>query len=262
MDKSSVYAIVVVLILIFLYFLIIYGYTPDQFIAYGLDQPIDIEYYDFTPKSFTKSVCFIAGVHGNEPAGSAELRELLESGYFRYWADDGNIKIRVIPAVNKWGLRNNTRYQPNVAYPDINRNFHEEGLEPVSKSIINLVADYDVVVDFHEGWGFHRINSASVGSSISPGNSDLSIKIAEQAVKEINKIIDDPYKKFIVLYNRSCEIPRTLSCHRKTKRMHYLLVETSGQNNIQRLEVRKEQVFSVVEETLKMLTGKNIWLMR
>jgi hypothetical protein len=253
-NKNVIIAMLIILLILIVFTQLSYGFTPDKFIN-GHFQPDKIEYYDYVCGSRNPfySVCFIAGVHGNEPAGSETLKDLISSGYFEKFCKQYRVKIRVIPTANKWGLLHNTRYKPNLMYPDINRNFLGEGLEPTSQQIVNLVKDFDIVVDFHEGWGFHLINPSSVGSTVSPGDTETSMLISKKAVDRINSSIRNPDKKFVVLQKRSSEIPKTLSCFRENQQKHYLLVETSGQNNLQPMNVRKQQVFVVVDETLKYI---------
>lgn len=243
MNSSFVISIIILLIIIF----IMYRVKVEKFVTQE-----KIEYYDFG-KNKNGSVCFVAGVHGNEPAGSEMLKDLLKTDYFNKCAQKYGLMIRVIPTVNSWGLQNGVRYQPNFLYPDVNRNFFGEGLEPTSQQVIDLTNNMDTVVDFHEGWGFHRMNSNSLGSTISPGDTPLSVKISEMAVNRINQSILDPWKKFVSLQKHSCEIPKTLSCFRECQRKNYLLVETSGQNDIQPIELRKKQVFDIVDEALKII---------
>lgn len=221
-----------------------------------------IKYYDYGPAlknkikktKEIKSICFIAGVHGNEPAASIELISLIKNNYFNHFKNNG-LSIRVIPCVNVWGLKNNTRYQPNMLYPDINRNFSENGLEASSIEIIRLTKNFDIVIDFHEGWGFHLINSKSIGSTISPSNN-FPIELSSLITENINKNINDLSKKFIILKNYSCSISKTLACHREKNNKHYLLVETTGQNNIQKLSLRRHQIFTVINETLNYISKK------
>lgn len=213
-----------------------------------------IIFYDYG--DFEKSkikICFIAGAHGNEPAGVYSLMTLIKNGYFKKYNDQNNLHIRVIPVTNIWGINHNTRYQFNLLNPDINRNFNVstmKGNDIVSQNVIDLIKDYDIIVDFHEGWGFHLINNESVGSTISPGNTSLSIELANKSISKINENINDPYKKFITLINKSCTIKGTLSCFCKMCNRHYLLVETSGQNNIQKMSVRQNQIVTVIDTVL------------
>lgn len=200
-------------------------------------------------------ICIIAGVHGNEPAGTVCLKNLISNGYFTDVAKKKRFYIRVIPCVNEYGYKNNIRYQSNMIFPDINRNFKGEGDETTSKTLLELIKDFDLVIDFHEGWGFHLINNKSIGSTLSP-SSKFTNYIAEECITELNKNITDIDKKFIVLNNRSCEIPTTLACNRKKSNKDYLLVETSGQNNIQPMHIRTEQIKTIIDTTLTICHNK------
>jgi hypothetical protein len=217
-----------IIILIF-FIIIIYFYFFNK-----------IKYYDFNTNSKIK-ICFIAGVHGNEPAGSITLNELIKEKYF----ENKNIFIRIIPIVNKFGYNFNIRYQNNPFYPDINRNFSENGpVEKNSKELYNLTKDMDIVIDFHEGWGFYKINPESVGSTITvtPKLKYLGQKI----INNINKNIVNLDYKFI-LRNDICEINTTLGCYLNNKNKNYILVETTGQNNIQPLYLRKNQIKNIIQ---------------
>ena len=248
----SIAIIVALFFLLILLFIKIYGHSFSELFSQD-----EFEYYDYGNLNAQIKVGFIASVHGNEPSGHVGLTELMSTGYFKEFVlKNPNIFIRVIPEPNKWGLKYKIRYQPNIMYPDINRNFvGENGLEPVSQRIIQLTKDLDILVDFHEGWGYHLINKASIGSTISPGNTKISNDIAVNAVNAINNTITDPKKKFVILRKHSCVIPKTLSCSRESKRKNYILVETSGQNDIQPINIRSYQVKIVVMETLKYVVG-------
>lgn len=244
--------IIIISIIVILILILVFYSKIDSF---QNNKKGDIEYYDFLPKNnnINKSILIISGVHGNEPAGSVILHKLINNGYFYNKAQQNNIYIRVIPSVNKWGLSHNLRFQPNIFFPDINRNFKGYGLDKTSKTIIQLIKDFDVILDFHEGWGFHQISPESVGSTISPGNTKLSVYLAEKSIHRLNQKINEPLKKFMVLYNRSCVIPQTLACHCKKQNVHYLLIETSGQNNVQPLEIRTDQIHDIIDECLNRL---------
>ena len=92
-----------------------------------------IKYYDYG-NTKNKKLCIVAGVHGNEPAASILLNNMIKNNYFL----SSNIFIRIIPVANEYGIKNNTRYQNNILHPDINRNFIENGLDTSSKQLIEL----------------------------------------------------------------------------------------------------------------------------
>jgi predicted deacylase len=148
-------------------------------IIYILSFNRKVKYYNFGNHDSKTKICLIGGVHGNERAGPIILQELVKNKYFDSINKD--VFIRVIPCVNEFGFRFNTRYQNNIIHPDINRNYLNNGLDKVSKQIIELTRDIDLVVDFHEGWGFHRFQPNSLGSTltISKNISDLGKKIID-----------------------------------------------------------------------------------
>ena len=204
----------------------------------------NIKYYDFGNIDSKYKICIIAGTHGNEPAGSITLLELLKNNYFT----NNNIFIRVIPIVNNFGYKFGIRYQNNIFHPDINRNFVNDGLCNVSKQLIKLIRDFDLIIDVHEGWGFHLINNSSIGSTLTA--TQKSFNLAENIINEINKTIIKNEYKFILRRN-VCDIKTTLGCFIKNIGKEYILVETTGQNNIQPLNLRKKQVKIVIDNILK-----------
>jgi hypothetical protein len=202
------------------------------------DQPI--KYYDFGNKNSNIKICLIGGTHGNERASVIYLNYLINKKYFESIKKD--IYIRVIPCVNKFGFLFNLRYRFHLFNPDINRNYINNGLDNISKQIISLTKDMDLIVDFHEGWGFHKINPSSLGSTITVTNSitDLGQKI----LSNINSTIKNEKYKFEILYD-VCDIKSSLLCYHSNKK--FILVETSGQNNIQPLVIRTKQIQIILD---------------
>lgn len=239
-----VYVIIFVLLIILIN-KIFFGYYGYEYLSNN-----DIKYWDFNYGSGLK-IGFMGSVHGNEPAGCVGLGYLINSGYFNKIAREKKIFIRVIPCINEWGIKRNSRYQPDFLYPDINRNFIGEGLEPVSQKVINLVKDLDWLIDIHEGYSYHLIDPKSVGSTLSPG--PMVGNIAELMVQEVNKTIPDPNKKFVVLNDNNCKIPKTMACYRKSSGKKYILIEISGQNDIQPIGIRKNQVIILVQKFLEII---------
>jgi hypothetical protein len=197
----------------------------------------------------------LAGMHGNEPAACYELKKLIDSGWF------SQIKrgsVRIIPIANPNGLRFNMR---NNFLLDMNRQFHENG--PMTKDAAQILYFFkpcDVVIDFHEGWGFHQISPESLGSTIMP-NSSYSQSIANQLVHDLNQhplmldlIAENNKKAWVALEpKRSCEITTTLSCYYQQRDKNHILVETTGQNNIQSLNIRQTQVRVIVTSLLQQM---------
>lgn len=200
-------------------------------------------HYDFGYKNANLKICFIAGVHGNEPAAALLLQELIKKKYFK----NSNVFIRVIPVVNRFGLNTNFRFQNNIFYPDINRNFrNDKGIDKTSKKLIELTKDMDIIIDFHEGWGFHKINEESIGSTVITGN--LS-QLAEEIKDNLNYTISNKNLKFSFL-KKPCRIQNSFGCYNYKKNKRYILIETSGQDDIQKLSLRQEQVKIVIDTVL------------
>ncbi len=197
----------------------------------------------------------LAGMHGNEPAACYELRNLIDSGWF------SNIKrgsVRIIPVANPNGLRFNMR---NNFLLDMNRQFHEDGpITKDAKHILEFFKECDVVIDFHEGWGFHQISPDSLGSTIMP-NSSIAKSITRQIIHDLNQhplmldiIAKNDKKAWVSLEPlRSCEIPTTLSCYYRSINKHHILVETTGQNDIQPLDIRQTQVRIILTSLLQKM---------
>ncbi len=89
-----------------------------------------------------------AGIHGNEPAGVAFVRELIGR------LADGSTPLAdydldIIPVVNPWGWSHDIRF--NMAGIDINRDFSSHHSQE-ARIIINFFKDrrYDLVMDLHE----------------------------------------------------------------------------------------------------------------
>jgi predicted deacylase len=225
--------LIILLILIVLYLL---------WRRYPSKECTNIKVYKYNEgKPFT--VAFLGGVHGNEPAGAVGLNKLILTGYFEKMAKSKNITIIVIPEANPCGLKSNTRFQPDIIRPDINRNFgKEEGDGIIAQTIVNTFKDADLIVDIHEGWSWHKINNESVGSTVIPTKTLLAQKIGSEIVNNLNKTITDPKKQFELLDRSPCDIKTTLRCAMSKKQKDYILIEISGQNDIQPIELRSNQV--------------------
>ena len=202
-----------------------------------------VSYKDFGDPSHRK-ICFIAGVHGNEPAASLLLYDLLKTDYFQRVSSEKRLFIRVLPGVNEFGLALRIRYQNSFLHPDINRTFVGDGLDHIAKEIIQLTKDMDLIIDFHEGWGFHLIQPKSLGSTLTLTEGSRSL--GELIITNLNKTISNEKHKFVIL-DRICEIEEALSCYSNRHGKQYILVETSGQNDIQSIEVRQKQIKTIID---------------
>lgn len=210
------------------------------------------------------SLLIISGVHGNERAGPYLLNKLIKSNYFEQIIKNAHLKkiikkIYVIPIVNKFGYKYNLRYQNDLFYPDINRNFYKSKdgpRDPIAKFIDNYIKKSDIIIDFHEAYDFHLINNRSIGSTIKTNNqSSLIFNI----LSNLNSLIHDPNKKFSLLTNSSCDIECTLGCYvyKYYPNKIYILIETTGQNEIQPIYIREKQIMIVLDTIFNFDFSKN-----
>jgi hypothetical protein len=213
-----------------------------------------VAYKDFGDPSHRK-ICFIAGVHGNEPAASLLLHDMLKTDFFERISSNNKLFIRVLPGVNEFGLALRIRYQNSFRHPDINRNFVGEGLDHISKEIIKLTKDMDLIVDFHEGWGFHLLQPKSLGSTLTL--TEGARPLGQLIINNLNKTIANEKHKFVIV-ERMCDIEEALSCYSNRHGKEYILVETSGQNNIQSVDVRQSQIKTIIDTCLNNLKISNI----
>lgn len=210
------------------------------------------------------TIGLIGGVHGDEPAGAVALQDLVNSGWFATMSAKTGLGFTIIPRANEHGLRNGTRRtQIFGVKQDLNRAFHmnERGVDirgPLARQIIKALANTDIVLDFHEGWGFHKIQPKSLGSTLSPTAvpGGVAEKLARSAVEHINDDIEDSEKQFTYLPNMSCDIAGLLSCYMERIGKDYILMETSGQKNIQPLDVRKQQIQKTIAYIVMILNNR------
>ena len=211
-------------------------------------------------------IVIMAGTHGNEPTGTHAIYDLIEA------LNTNKIKLKkgkliLIPEVNYCALKVGIRFIPfigdiNRKYPhDINKLYNNKLYNkcPIIDKVTNLIKDAHFVLDFHDGWGFHRINNNSMGSTISPTDTKLSYEIANLFKTKINDTISDKKKHFNIFtndtqllsneyYSKENNIKGSLRYYMNVTKQNYILIETSGQNNIQPLEIRKKQCNMFINE--------------
>jgi predicted deacylase len=206
---------------------------------WAIDITIDtIDSYEPGP-----TILMVGGTHGNEPAGKDALNRLLQS----------NIKLKrgnliIIPEANKSGGFLKSRWLlHNWIHPDLNRNYTDQGKEDISKKIIDHVHNSDLIVDFHEAWGYRNKNKDSMGSTLSY-TTDQSKLLANEIIDRLNQTIDEDYKKFTV--NEEIDELLTLRNYAGRYRKDYILMETTGQNNVQNIETRVNQNMMMINHIL------------
>jgi hypothetical protein len=191
--------------------------------------------------SNSPNTLIIASTHGNEPAGYHAIEQ-----YIKMNPNINKGNITFIPAINSCGLLFCTRNNPLGDY-DINRNYPNKTF--LNSHITKFIDQADWVFDLHEGWSFNKLDSSSIGSGVYPGNTQPAIKLCENIVNHINKDITVDYKKFVTK-----NIPNIKGSLRNyCKNKNYILVETSGINDIQPLELRIEQQLKILKYIINYL---------
>ena len=220
----------------------------------GFCESIDIHVFG----SGKPYVVILGGVHGNEPSGCVALSHIINQ------LNDRSMKLVkgtlvIIPCANKCGIWWDSRYVPfRIMNRDLNRNFPSKPFGPskciLSEKIIGYVNGADWIFDIHEGWGYHSMDKNSMGSTIVPVKStvDLSNKI----IDHLNKKIENKNKKFMI-YSKEDIKKGTLRVYCDTLKKKYILMETTGQKNVQPINLRKEQVKMAVYLFLKEIKMLN-----
>lgn len=230
--------------IIYIIFFLLLLYVYVYFYRWSIE--LDIYIYDSGIDGPT--LLLIAGTHGNEPAGNI----VLSSSLFK----PKKGKIIVIPSVNKFGLLFGIRYNSFnflSKKSDINRNYENEGTEEISKEILKYVREIDensMIIDFHEGWGYYKIDEDSIGSTLTP-TTNVSVEYSNFIIENLNKTIVDDDKKFVI--NKKKDIKNTLRDYCNKNNINYILVETTGQNNKQKMSKRLEQIRIIIDSTIEKM---------
>jgi predicted deacylase len=223
---------------------------------YYVSHRLDVVVLDAEMANKHPTVVIVGGTHGNEPAGSRAIEELIASGF-----RPKRGKVVCIPRANPLGLMLNMRWIPTRLWNrDMNRNYPTEDGEmardALSAEICRVVEGADFVVDLHEGWGFHHKQPNSMGSGLYPNSSTVATQLSYDIQRGMNENVvvmesaEDTYKQFVVELGKHPQL-KSLKGFCEWKGIPYILVETSGQNDIQPMDVRKRQHLYVIYRVLK-----------
>lgn len=200
------------------------------------------EYFIYKGKEEGPTILIIGATHGNEPSGYFAIKEYMAKlNSQELFLKKG--KIIFIPAVNYCGLQLNNRYHNTVG--DINRLYDLPNMNIINKLIINFSNTADFIIDFHEGYEYAN-TSNSLGSTITASETKLSEILANKVIENINKNIDIEFKKFKINKNKNI----LGSLRHYSINLNYILVETTGQNDVQPLEIRVNQCINVINTVL------------
>lgn len=204
------------------------------------------------------NILMIAATHGDEPAGYHSLKNFKEDIL------NGKISIKkgsitLIPKVNEYGIKNNKRetnefnLNSKGGGGDINRsyskNLNEKPKSYQAKLIQKFMKNSDLVLDFHEGYDFHKINSSSIGSTLHSTHFNGEKTRALNAIQRLNQNISDPKKEWTLLEDKA-DIPASCRYYAKIAKTPHILIETTGKLDKQPLQTRINQNSTIINSIL------------
>ena len=154
----------------------------------------------------------------------------------------------------------NIRFQPHqvlaINSTDLNRNYpkqsaEEDGKCEVSNQLKQFIKEADFVVDMHEGWGFHKLQKDSLGSGVYPSNSQIAQEVAAKATMFLNSLIQEQNKQFVC--KDIPDIKGSLRAYCNLVNKPCILIETTGQSDIQPLSIRSQQHLLLARSILSQL---------
>jgi len=267
-DKDEYLKTIFITVFIFItLFLILYIYMINRI----CNSKESLEKFIYTSPNFSKdihkTILIIGATHGNEPSGYYATKKLMDDlNSNKIKLDNG--RLILIPALNYCALKMNLRFIPFIG--DMNRKYptkiNEKPSNKIIKQIVDLIDESDFVLDFHEGFDYNRKNSNSMGSTFTPTNNKFSLDLAYEIVDDLNKTINENYKKFRIftldknltnndsdIYQKQNEIKGALSYYTNLINKNYILVETSGQDDITSLEERVGQDNFIIDYIIKTI---------
>ena len=115
----------------------------------------NIDIYTVKSKNKGPKILLIGGTHGNEPAGYVTLLRL-QNAFKKKKLTLRAGELTIIHNINSCGYFIGNRHYNNIGPRiDLNRFYNKNFF--INKKVENIVDKYDIILDFHEGWGY--INS-------------------------------------------------------------------------------------------------------
>jgi predicted deacylase len=233
---------IILILLLIIIVIVLYYKTTINNICYK-----EPEYFEYIGKEKGPTILIIGATHGNEPAGYYGIKEFMNKlNRQEYTLKKG--KIIFIPSVNYCGLQLNSRNHNIVG--DINRLYRDrENNNIINKLIINFSKTSDFIIDFHEGVDYANKSDETLGSTITPAETEKSLEVANIVINNLNKIIDIEYKKFKINHNK--KISGTFREFADINKLNYILIETTGQRNVQPINIRVQQCVNIITSVLE-----------
>ena len=202
-------------------------------------------------------VLLTGGVHGNEPAGARAAEQI------RHWPITRG-RLIVIPRANVAGLREGVRFLPGEPpqLRDLNRQFPKTKAPPDAKGVLGkalwkFIGEQkpDWVIDLHEGYDFHQLNSKSVGSTIIDAKGKAANAVVPLMLAAVNAGITDPKKKLIRLrYPVDGSLAR--AAHERLHATALILETTTKSQPLSRRARQHRLMVHTLLKHLKMVGGR------
>lgn len=184
------------------------------------------------------TVMLIGGIHGNEPAPPLACKQI--AGW-----EITNGRLVIIPRANVLALDAKTRRTPNTKdeHADLNRQFpsNDSPQTELAQALWAVVKIYKpaLLIDMHEGYDFHKLNSDSVGSTIIYDATENTNTIATSMLDSINESITDKQKKFSLL-RHPIEGSLARAAHEQLN-IPSMIIETTKKNQATTFRVRQQR---------------------
>ncbi len=204
----------------------------------------ETKYYVYDSGEKGPTVVVVGGVHGDEPAGAKAALQAKD-----YSVKKG--KLVVIPEANKPALKKGTR---TSSLGDLNRDFPRTSSESadtyLAKGIWEVMTKYkpNWLIDMHEGYSYHKVNSESVGQSVIYYPNSGAASVAKAMAAAASKTVTVSSHTFSVLkYPVAGSLARAVSIRFGTNGM---IVETCDK---QTLSLRVSQHLAALNAMLSAL---------
>lgn len=170
-------------------------------------------------------IVILSGSHGNESGPGLYLNNVNTTNWL-----PGDYYI--IPFVNIDAALLNIRSIKD----DINRSW-PSGTN-INRYLAPIIKNADLVIDFHEAWGFHECQSESLGQTLYTNIPELLGDFLKNTALQLNNFTADQLCTKWTLIDKLPPLKGTLDEFCNNNEIPYILVEIAGQNDIQTLETR------------------------
>ncbi|MEL6711199.1 MAG: M14/M99 family metallopeptidase [Pseudomonadota bacterium] len=219
----SGYGLIGIIVILLSPYLPAIGTTQHHTYFSGTDYALDV--YRIQGERSGKTLLIIGGIQGDEPGGYRAADRYVDVSLSQG-------QLIIVPRANLKAIMLGQRGPDG----DMNRQFHDQPwsgpMLPVVRKIQRLIAEADVLLNLHEGWGYHRPtyvdaqrNPDRYGQSLivdadvytCADGTQLSLgKIGQKVLRRVNQQIADPAYHLHYFNTRTGKPDTSHSAMRKT----------------------------------------------